>query len=348
MVSWRRKQQMMTEEIKKNLEKPEYDFLKTNPHLGENIILLGLGGSHAYGTNVEGSDIDIRGIAVNSKREILLGRDFEQVIDNETDTMIYSLLKVIGLLANANPNILEMLFLKPEHYIKLSEAGKLLVENRHLFLSQKCFYTFGGYARQQLRRINSQLRNKTSQVEKERYILNAMEDSGVIYSDKYSSIKDNDIKLYIDKSSRKELEEEIFVDINLKHYPLRDYNGMFQELREVIKDYDKVGKRASYAILHGRINKHAMHLVRLLKTCITILETGDFCTYCEKDHDLLMDIRNGKYLGEDGKMLPEFFEMIDKLEKDMSNAFLNTQLPKVPDLNKISDLVYAINEKVCE
>lgn len=339
---------MTTEEIKRTLEKPEYDFLKTNQHLGKNIILLGLGGSHAYGTNIESSDIDIRGIATNSKREILLGKDFEQVVNNETDTTVYSLLKVIGLLANANPNILEMLFLKPEHYIKLSEAGKLLIENRHLFLSQKCFYTFGGYARQQLRHINNQLRKETSQSEKERYILNAIEDSGVICSGKHSSVRSNDIKLYIDKSLREELEEEIFIDINLRHYPLRDYNGMFQELREVIKDYDKVGKRASYAFSHGKINKHAMHLVRLLKTCITILETGDFCTYCEKDHSLLMDIRNGKYLGKDGNMSSEFFEMIDKLEKDMSNAFSNTQLPKAPDWDKISDLVYAINEKVCK
>ena len=54
----------------------EYKFLREDPHLGNNIILLGLGGSHAYGMNKEGSDIDIRGIALNSKDEILLGDDF--------------------------------------------------------------------------------------------------------------------------------------------------------------------------------------------------------------------------------------------------------------------------------
>ena len=43
------------------LEKKEYNFLKDNEHLGNNIILLGLGGSHAYGTNIETSDLDIRG-----------------------------------------------------------------------------------------------------------------------------------------------------------------------------------------------------------------------------------------------------------------------------------------------
>ncbi len=37
------------------IQTTEYDFLRTNEHLGDRIMLLGLGGSHAYGTNNEGS-----------------------------------------------------------------------------------------------------------------------------------------------------------------------------------------------------------------------------------------------------------------------------------------------------
>ena len=62
--------------MKDILKRPEYNFIRENKHLGENIILLGLGGSRAYGTNIETSDIDIRGIAINSADEILLGTDF--------------------------------------------------------------------------------------------------------------------------------------------------------------------------------------------------------------------------------------------------------------------------------
>lgn len=67
---------LTVEEIKKKLNNQEYDFLRTDEHLGENIILLGLGGSYAYGTNTESSDIDCRGVALNSKKEILLGNGF--------------------------------------------------------------------------------------------------------------------------------------------------------------------------------------------------------------------------------------------------------------------------------
>ena len=63
---------MEIKEIREIIKSREYDFLRNNKHLGNNIILLTVGGSHAYGLNKEGSDLDIRGCAVNSKKEILL------------------------------------------------------------------------------------------------------------------------------------------------------------------------------------------------------------------------------------------------------------------------------------
>lgn len=49
----------------------EYDFLKTNEHLGKHVILLGLAGSYSYGTNIETSDIDLRGITLNQKSDLI-------------------------------------------------------------------------------------------------------------------------------------------------------------------------------------------------------------------------------------------------------------------------------------
>lgn len=79
------------------LSNTEYNFLRENKHLGDNIILLGLGGSHAYGTNIETSDLDIRGCALNTKEEILTNKNFEQFVNEETDTTIYSFNKLIQI-----------------------------------------------------------------------------------------------------------------------------------------------------------------------------------------------------------------------------------------------------------
>ncbi len=48
-------------QIKEKLKSDNYAFLKEDKNLGSNIILLTLGGSHAYGMDKEGSDLDIRG-----------------------------------------------------------------------------------------------------------------------------------------------------------------------------------------------------------------------------------------------------------------------------------------------
>lgn len=69
---------MTVDQIKKTIKSDQYKFLKENEHLGSNIILLGLGGSYSYGTNVETSDLDVRGCALNKKEEILANNNFEQ------------------------------------------------------------------------------------------------------------------------------------------------------------------------------------------------------------------------------------------------------------------------------
>ena len=59
------------------LDNSDYEFIKTNRHLGKHIILLGLAGSYSYGTNNENSDIDIRGIALNQKSDLIGMTNFE-------------------------------------------------------------------------------------------------------------------------------------------------------------------------------------------------------------------------------------------------------------------------------
>ena len=132
----------MVNNISELLKSQPYDFLRNNESLAENIILLGYGGSYAYGTNNDNSDVDIRGIATNSSRNILTGRDFEQVVDVPTDTTIYSFDKIVKLLCSCNPNTVEILGLKPEHYFLLSDAGRKLIANRHLFFIQISYSFF--------------------------------------------------------------------------------------------------------------------------------------------------------------------------------------------------------------
>lgn len=335
----------MIEEMRRKINSPEYDFLKTNEHLGKNIILLGLGGSHAYGTNTPESDLDIRGIALNTKREILTGKRFEQVIDEETDTVIYSFNKIVYLLSNCNPNTIEILGFRPEEYLYITPLGREILENKKMFLSKRAVQSFGGYATSQLRRLDNKAVRDVEQSKREQHILNSINNAVSTFPEKYFSYPHDAIKLYIDKAVQEDYDTEIFMDISLKHYPLRDYKSMWSEMNNIVKDYSKVGKRNKHAVEHGKLAKHMMHLIRLYRMCLDILEKGEIITR-RPEHDFLMDIRNGKYLDENDQPISEFYEMVDEFEKKLNYAAKNTDLPEKPDYKRIDEFIASVNERV--
>ena len=332
--------------FKELLKSEEYNFLKTNEHLGSNIILLGLGGSHAYGTNIEGSDVDIRGVALNTKEEILTNKNFEQFVEESTDTTIYSFNKLINLISNCNPNTIEMLGLKEEHYLYKSDIGQELLDNKKLFLSQIAVKSFGGYAGAQLRRLDNKSARQLRQPDNEQHILKSLENAMSSFEERYTSFPHGSIKLYVDDAVNSEFEKEIFMDINLTHYPLRDYGNMWSELKEITKTYSKLGQRNSKAIEHGKLGKHMMHLVRLYLMAFDILEKEEINTYRENDLPLLMDIRNGAFLDSHNQPIEEFFLMVNTLELRLDYAKKNTSLPVKPDYKKINEFVMSVNERV--
>lgn len=123
---------------------PEYSFLRENEHLGKHMMFVTVGGSHAYGTNVEGSDLDIRGVALNSKEDLLGLGEFEHYVDTQTDTTIYSFNKAVKLMCSRNPNMLEQLGNADELVISYNPMTQLLMDNKNLFLSKRVIYSFGG------------------------------------------------------------------------------------------------------------------------------------------------------------------------------------------------------------
>lgn len=328
------------------LNGPEYAFLRSNRHLNQHIILLGLSGSYAYGTHNENSDIDLRGIALNSKSDLLGLSQFEQYVDEGTDTTIYSLKKTIALLIACNPSLLELLGLKAEHYLYVSPLGQALIDHRQLFLSKRVIHSFGGYADQQLRRLQNALaRDSYPQAEKEAHIYRTLENALYDFEKRYASFGAGQIKLYLDQAAHPEWEKELFMDVHLEHYPLRDYQNIWAEMHNIIKDYDKLGKRNKKKD-DNHLNKHAMHLIRLMMTAVDILEKGEIITYRQNEHELLMDIRNGVYQDGKGGFKSEFYQLLADYEKRLERAAAETVLPDAPDREAIEALVIMMNEKV--
>lgn len=332
--------------INQILNQKEYEFIKTDPHLGKHVILLGLAGSYSYGTDIDTSDIDVRGITLNRKSDLIGLSQYEQYVDDKTDTVIYTLQKVITLLLSCNPNTIELLGLNQEHYLYLHEIGQQLLDNKKMFLSKRAINSFGGYADAQLRRLQNALaRDSYPQSEREQHIFNSVKNAMHDFNRQYKRYRGGSLEIFIDKAENPEFETEIFVNADLKHYPLRDYAGMWNTMANVIRDYDKIGKRNKKKDnLH--LNKHAMHLVRLFMMAIDILEKGEINTYREKEHQLLMDIRFGKFQKTDGTFDESFYDMLSEYEKKLQYAAEHTMLPEEPDFDRVQEFVMSVNERV--
>lgn len=326
------------------LKQPEYQFVKTDPRL-KHIILLAFGGSHAYGTDIPESDIDIRGVALNSKQEVLLGQDFHQISEPITDTVIYSFNAIIQLLTACNPNTIEILGCHPDDYLYLSDIGKELLKNKNMFLSKRCIHTFIGYANGQLHRLNNKSARKYTLSQKEEHILKTLMQAEYAIKPRYQDYESN-IRLYIDKAINPDLETEIFMDVNLKHYPLRDYLNLWSELSNIRKSFDKLGKRNKVAISHDKLNKHMMHLLRLYIMGIDILTKQEIITYRKNEHDLLMAIRNHEFLDDNGSPTKEFHKILKDYQARFDRAVEITTLPDTPDIQAIQAFQSYINERI--
>ena len=119
-----------------------------------------------------------------------------------------------------------------------------------------------------------------------------------------------------------------------------------EQLSNILRDYNKTIGAKNKRKDDAHLNKHMMHLVRLYYMCFDILENEKIVTYREKEHDLLMDIRNGKYLDDNKQPIPEFFEMVDELEKRLEYDKKNTSLPEKPNYKEINEFVASVNERV--
>lgn len=322
----------------------EYNFLRENKHLGDRIGMLCVSGSYGYGTNIDGSDLDLRGFALPTERDIILGNDFGQVEDRATDTVIYSFDKIVHLLSECNPNVIELLGLPPANYLICNKIGMMLNAHSSMFLSKLAVNTFGGYANQQLRRIQNKSAKKITQEDFENYIFQTIRHSEFNYKEKYGIDLVNKIKVYIDKSKKENLDVELFLDFDIEHMPLRDVTSFVSDMNNIIKMYNKTGGRNNNAILHDKLGKHMMHLVRLYYTCFDILEKGKIITY-RPEREELLKIRNGLYLDGDTPK-PEFTEFVNKLEARLTYAKENTDLPDKPDMNKINDFKYSVYKQI--
>ncbi|MCY7542395.1 nucleotidyltransferase domain-containing protein [Bacillus safensis] len=133
--------------------------------LDERTIILAPTGSYAYGTNTAESDKDFKGICIPPKEYYLGlesfneynnsgGKNFKNSKD-DVDINIIHINKFVKDAMEGVPNNIELLFVRDEDYLKVTNLGQKLIDNRHLFLTKNIQKKFGGYAHSQMQKLKN-------------------------------------------------------------------------------------------------------------------------------------------------------------------------------------------------
>ena len=118
-----------------------------------------LGGSRAYGLDTTTSDIDYRGIFINTHPSTILGLDrFDSIQKQETDDEVYfELRKFFELLRNGNSGALEILFSADQQITDTSPEFEIIRVNRKSFVdTDKTFKCLRGYMQGERRLANGE------------------------------------------------------------------------------------------------------------------------------------------------------------------------------------------------
>ena len=121
---------------------------------GMQLLFSTVAGSHAYNLNTEKSDTDYRGILMWPRDVYLrLCEPAAQISNASEDIVYYSLKRYFELVKDANPNIIELLWMDG-----LYKAPRMftLIQNRDLFVTKKAYHTFSGYAYAQIKKAKGQ------------------------------------------------------------------------------------------------------------------------------------------------------------------------------------------------
>ena len=247
----------------------------------EELIFMTVAGSRMYGTNIASSDVDKRGVCVPPRIvELGFARNFNQQEYEGEDTTVFSLSKFMKLASECNPNIIELLFAPEDMIETITPTWEKLLEKKDMFLSAKAYYTFTGYAHQQLKRIKGHrvwLRNPpTHNPTREEYGL-TQAGQGV-----------RDLARGIDLA---EIAPEVLQVIE-KEKAYKAAQTKWDQYQKWKKERNPA--RAALEAAHSYDTKHAMHLMRLLRMGKEILTTGKIVVR-RPDAEELLEIRGGKW-----------------------------------------------------
>lgn len=125
----------------------------THEFLVENGLILfeTIVGSQAYATNIETSDIDKKFVYI-LPQDYILGTGYVEQINVNKDYVGWEIRRFLELMASNNPTVLELLNSPEDCIVSKHPLFDMILEHKDDFITKICKDSFGGYARQQIKK----------------------------------------------------------------------------------------------------------------------------------------------------------------------------------------------------
>lgn len=311
--------------VLQNVQLPEMDCLS----------FAAIAGSHSYGTQRERSDLDVRGFFMGSPRNLLLRKNDEVVTAEDQDMTFWPLHKFLGFLIDGRPTALELLFTREQDRLVYNKFGRMVLENRTLFLSQRAINAYQGYIDRTygdlMRMISRDCPDEQAHLQRKKEMLEGAADS------LKRRFADQDCQLSVSEGG-------ILLDLSVRDYPLLKFSEDLTAVQSMLRAYSAAYKKSSQLPQDiESVNKTACHCIRLMGELTELASTGSFFTYRvgKPEYKLLRGALEGQYQMEDGSFDFEgFSELIRLMREDMRYAVEHTCLPAEVDYGKIQELEY--------
>lgn len=337
------------------------------------LIFKAIVGSQSYGTSTPTSDIDYKGVYMQSIDD-LISFNYKEQIDETKDECYYEVRRFLQLLESANPTVLELLFSPEDCVIKTSPEFNLIVQNKDKFLTKKCLQSFGGYAAAQIKKakgLDKKMNWEKDRIERKDildfcYILLENEESVKIKN--YFDVPDNKFvefnhwglakinnfpdcySMYYIKEGNAGIASKESNDVKLysipkglkRKYILRFDKHSYSVHCKDFREYrDWLQKRNTQRYVDNKHHnqqidgKNLMHCRRLLDMAIEIA-TNNTITIKRPNADYLLSIRKGEI------NLNEIIEQAEIDLKKLNELFANSTLPDDCDRKFVNDLLIQI------
>lgn len=339
------------------------------------IVFECLCGSRAYGINTPTSDFDHLGIYIAPLDYLLKGVYIPQISDEKNDTTFYELQRFLELIGKQGPNVLEMLYMPEDCVIYKDPIMDIIFDNKELFLSKICMYSFGNYAIAQVKKaigLNKKINMPEMAIRKtpldfcyfidgDKSILaeNYLESHGMLQSNVGLSSLEHmrftyaayygRIGTYKGIIQSKELSNDISVSKIITNstpigYIQFNKDGYESHCKKHLEYMTWVKNRNPHRYdinmnLNGEYDaKNMCHCIRLLRVAQEIAIEGKI-NVRRSDREELLSIRNGLV------KLDDLLKEADNALATLGNLYEKSDLLDKIDFNNLSDILYNIRKE---